>query len=66
MKNVKGVACDMNSDFEEAFLERCPHLKIVYDRFHIVKNFNDMVITPVRRDEQRRLKKLEIRKRQGG
>lgn len=56
MKKVQVVACDMNSDFEEAFLECCPHLKIVYDRFHIVKNFNDMVVDPVRRDEQSRLK----------
>lgn len=50
MKNVKAVACDMNSDFSEAFLEKCPHLKIVYDHFHIVKNFNEKVITPVRID----------------
>ena len=55
MKNVKVVACDMNSDFEEAFREVWPHLKIVFDRFHIVKNFNDMVITPIRREEQKRL-----------
>lgn len=50
MKNVKAVACDMNSDFSEAFLEKCPHIKIVYDYFHIVKNFNEKVITPVRLD----------------
>ena len=45
----------MNSDFEEAFLEKCPHMKVVYDHFHIVKNFNDKVISEVRKDEQRRL-----------
>ena len=55
MKNVKAVACDMNSDFEEAFLEKCPHLQIVYDHFHIVKNFNDKVVSAVRKDEQKRL-----------
>ena len=55
MKRVKVVSCDMNSDFEEAFRELCPHLKIVFDRFHIVKNFNDKVITTVRREEQKRL-----------
>lgn len=55
MKNVEAVACDMNSDFEEAFKEKCPHLKIVYDYFHIVKNFNDKVISEIRKDEQKRL-----------
>lgn len=45
----------MNYDFEEAFLEKCPHMKVVYDLFHIVKNFNDKVISEVRKDEQRRL-----------
>ena len=50
MNNVIAVACDMNSDFSEAFQEKCPHLKIVYDHFHIVKNFNEKVITPVRLD----------------
>lgn len=50
MSKVKAIACDMNSDFCEAFLEKCPHLKIVYDFFHIVKNFNEKVITPVRLD----------------
>ena len=55
MKGVKAVACDMNSDFEEAFREKCPHIEIVYDHFHIVKNFNDKVISTVRKDEQKRL-----------
>lgn len=50
MKKVIAVACDMNSDFAEAFQEKCPHLKIVYDHFHIVKNFNEKVISPVRLD----------------
>ena len=47
MKEVKAVACDMNSDFQEAFLEKCPHLKIVFDHFHIIKNFNEKVVAPV-------------------
>ena len=57
MKNVKAVACDMNSDFSEAFVERCPHIQIVFDHFHIVKNFNDKVVSEIRKDEQRRLLK---------
>lgn len=56
MAGVVGIACDMNSDFQEAFKERCPHLSIIYDHFHIVKNFNDNVIRKVRRDEEKRLK----------
>lgn len=30
-------------------------MKVVYDHFHIVKNFNDKVISEVRKDEQRGL-----------
>ena len=56
MKNVIAVACDMNSDFEEAFKDKCPHIKIVFDHFHIVKNFNEKVVSEVRKDEQKRLK----------
>ncbi|MBT9024344.1 ISL3 family transposase, partial [Lactobacillus delbrueckii subsp. bulgaricus] len=55
MSNAKAVACDMNSDFEEAFKERYPKLDIIYDRFHIIKNFNDKVVSEIRKDEQRRL-----------
>lgn len=56
MQHVEALACDMNSDFEEAFLEKCPHMKIVYDHFHIVKNFNEKVIDEVRKDEVDKLK----------
>ena len=37
MKNVKAVVCDMNSDFEQAFKEKCPHIEIVYDFFMLLK-----------------------------
>ncbi len=55
MDGVEAVACDMNSDYQEAFEEMCPHIQPVFDYFHIVKNFNDKVIGAVRKDEQRRL-----------
>ena len=55
MDHVEAVACDMNSDFQEAFEEKCPHIQPVFDYFHIVKNFNDKVVSEVRKDEQRRL-----------
>lgn len=56
MSKVVAVACDMNADFERAFLERHPHLAVVYDHFHLVKNLNEKVISEVRKDEQRRLR----------
>ena len=56
MDHVEVVACDMNSDFQEAFEEKCPHIQPVFDYFHIVKNFNDKVVSEIRKDEQRRLK----------
>lgn len=55
MDQIEAVACDMNSDFQEAFEEKCPHIQPVFDYFHIVKNFNDKVISEVRKDEQCRL-----------
>lgn len=55
MDTVESVACDMNSDFQEAFEERCPHIQPVFDHFHLVKNFNDKVVSEIRKDEQRRL-----------
>lgn len=55
MSHVEAVACDMNSDFQEAFEERCEWIQPVFDYFHIVKNFNDNVVSAVRKDEQRRL-----------
>ena len=55
MDNVEAIACDMNSDFQEAFEEKCPHVQPVFDYFHIVKNFNDKVVSAIRKDEQKRL-----------
>ena len=55
MSGVEAVACDMNSDFQEAFEEKCYWIQPVFDYFHIIKNFNDKVVSEVRKDEQRRL-----------
>lgn len=55
MKHVKAVGCDMNTDYCEAFQERYPDIKIVFDYFHIIKNFNEKVVSEVRKDEYRRL-----------
>lgn len=55
MSNVEAVCCDMNSDFQEAFEEKYPHIQCVYDYFHIKKNLNDKVISAIRKEEQKRL-----------
>lgn len=52
MDSVKTVAYDMNSDFQKVFEEKCPHIQPVFDYFHIVKNFNDKVVSEVRKNEQ--------------
>ena len=52
---VEAVACDMNSDYQEVFEEEFDHIQVVFDHFHIVKNFNEKVVAEVRKDEQRRL-----------
>lgn len=57
MAGVKAVCCDMNADFANAFLEKCPHLEIVYDRFHLIKNYNQLVLDEIRKDAQRELEK---------
>ena len=57
MSNVEAVASDMNADYGNAFQERYPHIRIVYDHFHIVQNFNDKVINAVKKDEVKRLMK---------
>lgn len=55
MKNVKAVAMDMNAQYCKAFSGLCPWIRIVYDGFHIIKNYNDRVLTSLRRSEQNRL-----------
>ncbi|MBO8436250.1 MAG: ISL3 family transposase [Spirochaetes bacterium] len=57
MDGVEAVACDMNSDFQEVFEQRCEHITVVFDHFHIIKNFNDKVVSSVRKEEQARLMK---------
>lgn len=53
---VQAVACDMNSDYQEVFESEFRHIKVVYDHFHIVKYFNDKVISGIRKDEMARLR----------
>ena len=55
MKGVKAVASDMNADYGNAFQERYPDIKVVYDHFHIVQNLNKKVINEIKKDEIKRL-----------
>lgn len=59
MKHVKAISMDMNAQYCKAIETRYPHIKIVYDGFHIIRNFNDRIITGLRRLEQNRLKDQE-------
>ena len=55
MKNVKAVAMDMNAQYCKDFSNLCPWIRIVYDGFHLIKNYNDRVLTSLRSSEQNRL-----------
>jgi transposase len=55
MNQVLAVSMDMNASYAKAFRDIYPHVRIVYDGFHMIKNYNDMVLTEVRRAEQRRI-----------
>lgn len=48
MNKVEAVVTDMNGTFSDTIKEKYPHIDIVYDRFHLMKNFNDIVTNPVR------------------
>ena len=41
--------------FPGCFKSRCPWIKGVYDKFHLIKNFNEKLVSEVRKDEQARL-----------
>ena len=55
MRHVKAVSMDMNAQYDSAFRERWPSVTIVYDHFHLVKLYNDTVITAIRRRKQREM-----------
>ena len=55
MSGAAGIACGMDAGFGRAFLGRHPHLAVICDHFHLVRDFNDKAIPEVRKDGQRRL-----------
>jgi transposase len=55
MSHVQAVSMDMNAQYDSAFREGAPHVKVVYDLFHMVKLYNDRVLTLMRRRTQNEL-----------
>ncbi|QHI69027.1 ISL3 family transposase [Tichowtungia aerotolerans] len=55
-KQIKAVAMDMNSSYEQEVWEHCPDADIVYDLFHVVAKYGREVIDRVRVDEANRLR----------
>lgn len=58
--NIEAIAMDMWEPFAQAVREGCPKAAIVYDFFHIVANYNE-VITKVRRNEYHKASKEDKR-----
>lgn len=58
MKQVKSISMDMNAQYCKAVKAAYPHIEIVYDGFHIIKNFNDRILTELRRLEQNSLQDI--------
>jgi transposase len=50
--NIKAVGIDRSGSYQSVVKEQIPEADIVYDKFHIVSNYND-VIDEIRREECR-------------
>lgn len=59
LKNLVAVAMDMNAGYDQAFKEAAPNVAIVYDNFHMVKMYGDLVITAIRRRLQNQAKEKD-------
>ena len=58
MRKIETVSMDMNTNYASAIQDsiwKYPNLKIVYDKFHIIKKYNEDVINTVRKQEINRL-----------
>ncbi len=43
INNIQSVSCDMNAAYAQLFKEQIPNAKIVYDLFHVMKNFTEVL-----------------------
>lgn len=41
--NIESVSCDMNAAYARLFKEEMPKAKIIYDLFHVMKNFTELL-----------------------
>ena len=53
-KNIKWASCDMSDAYINGIKAHCPNVKLVLDRFHIVKSLNE-ALDDVRKEEWRKL-----------
>lgn len=53
-KQITWASCDMSKAYTEAIKHHCPNVKLVIDRFHIVKALN-AAVDEVRKEEWRQL-----------
>jgi transposase len=53
-KQITWASCDMSKAYTEAIKHHCPNVKLVIDRFHVVKALNEAV-DAVRKEEWRSL-----------
>lgn len=43
INNIESICCDMNAAYARLFREEIPEVKIVYDLFHVMKNFTEVL-----------------------
>lgn len=43
INNIESISCDMNAAYARLFREEIPDVKIVYDLFHVMKNFTEVL-----------------------
>ena len=56
--NIQAVGIDRSGSYQSVVKEQIPEAHIVYDKFHIVSNYND-VIDEIRREEWRQAEEKE-------
>jgi transposase len=53
-ERIRWASCDMSQTYIDAIIEHCPNVKLVIDRFHVVKALN-AAVDEVRKEEWRQL-----------
>ena len=43
INNIRSISCDMNAAYARLFKEEMPDVTIVYDLFHVMKNFTEVL-----------------------